>query len=238
MNEQETALFCKTLVSASPTALSDSQINAMAKFCDLLLEKNRVMNLTAVKEPDKAAILHFADSLHAFDGGDITGRVLDVGSGGGFPAFPVAVMSGAEVTALDATAKKLDFIKSAAAACGVNTLNVLCGRAEERSRTSKHREAYDTVLARGVARLNILCEWCMPFVKVGGRFIAMKGSRGDEELAEAQNAVDILGGRVEKTIKYSLPNENRDYTLIIIEKIKNTPDLYPRPNSKIERKPL
>ncbi len=238
MNEQETALFCKTLVSASPTALSDSQIAAMAKFCDLLLEKNRVMNLTAVKEPDKAAILHFADSLHAFDGGDITGRVLDVGSGGGFPAFPVAVMSGAEVTALDATAKKLDFIKSAAADCGVNNLNVLCGRAEELSRTSKHREAYDTVLARGVARLNILCEWCMPFVKVGGRFIAMKGSRGDEELAEAQNAVDILGGRVEKTIKYSLPNENRDYTLIIIEKIKNTPDLYPRHNSKIERKPL
>lgn len=238
MNEQETALFCKTLASASPTALSDSQIAAMAKFCGLLFEKNRVMNLTAVKEPDKAAILHFADSLHAFDGGDITGRVLDVGSGGGFPAFPVAVMSGAEVTALDATAKKLDFIKSAAVECGVNNLNVLCGRAEELSRTKEHREAYDTVLARGVARLNILCEWCMPFVRIGGRFIAMKGSRGDEELAEAQNAVNILGGRVEKTVKYSLPNENRDYTLIIIEKIKSTPDLYPRHNSKIERKPL
>ena len=112
------------------------------------------------------------------------------------------------------------------------------GRAEELSHRAEYREAYDTVLARGVARLNVLCEWCMPFVRVGGRFIAMKGSRGEEELEEAQNAVKTLGGRAVLLKKYRLPDENRDYALIIIEKISATPEMYPRHNSKIERSPL
>ena len=207
-------------------------------FATCFLKKNKVMNLTAVKTPQAAAILHFADSLYALTAGEITGSVLDVGSGGGFPAFPVAAASGAQVTALDSTAKKLNFIKEAAAACGVTNIGTLCGRAEELSHRSECREAYDTVLARGVARLNVLCEWCMPFVRVGGRFIAMKGSRGEEELEEAQNAVKTLGGRAVLLKKYRLPDENRDYALIIIEKISATPEMYPRHNSKIERSPL
>ncbi len=238
MTELEYKQFSEILIKSSPVALTDIQTAAMARFCDLLLEKNKVMNLTAVKEPSAAAVLHFADSLYALTVGEIAGRALDVGSGGGFPAFPVAVVSGAEVTALDATAKKLAFIREAGADCGVNNIKTLCGRAEELSRTNEHREAYDTVLSRGVARLNVLCEWCMPFVKVGGRFIAMKGSKGDEELAEAQNAISTLGGRVKEFKKYNLPGENRDYSLIVIEKIAATPAEYPRHNSKIERKPL
>ena len=109
---------------------------------------------------------------------------------------------------------------------------------ERNVKNAEYREAYDTVLARGVARLNVLCEWCMPFVRVGGRFIAMKGSRGEEELEEAQNAVKTLGGRAVLLKKYRLPDENRDYALIIIEKISATPEMYPRHNSKIERSPL
>lgn len=238
MTELEYKQFTDTLKKSSPITLTDCQIDVMARFCDLLLEKNKVMNLTAVREPSVAAILHFADSLYALLPGKLCGRVLDVGSGGGFPAFPVASVSDAEVTALDATAKKLAFISEAAEACGVKNIQTLCGRAEELSRTDEHREAYDTVLSRGVARLNVLCEWCLPFVKVGGRFIAMKGSKGDEELAEAQNAIAVLGGKVADFKKYNLPGENRDYSLIVIEKITSTPAQYPRHNSKIERKPL
>ncbi len=238
MTEEERNIFKKTLSEASPVPLEAGTLEKMAGFCDLLFEKNKVMNLTAVKTPQAAAILHFADSLYALTAGEITGSVLDVGSGGGFPAFPVAAASGAQVTALDSTAKKLNFIKEAAAACGVTNIGTLCGRAEELSHRTEYREAYDTVLARGVARLNVLCEWCMPFVRVGGRFIAMKGSRGEEELEEAQNAVKTLGGRVALLKKYRLPDENRDYALIIIEKISATPEMYPRHNSKIERNPL
>ena len=233
MTEEERNIFKKTLSEASPVPLEAGTLEKMAGFCDLLFEKNKVMNLTAVKTPQAAAILHFADSLYALTAGEITGSVLDVGSGGGFPAFPVAAASGAQVTALDSTAKKLNFIKEAAAACGVTNIGTLCGRAE-----AECREAYDTVLARGVARLNVLCEWCMPFVRVGGRFIALKGSRGEEELEEAQNAVKTLGGRAVLLKKYRLPDENRDYALIIIEKISATPEMYPRHNSKIERSPL
>ncbi len=238
MTEEERNIFEKTLSEASPVPLEADTLDRMAGFCDLLLEKNKVMNLTAVKTPQAAAILHFADSLYALTAGGIIGRVLDVGSGGGFPAFPVAAVSGASVTALDSTAKKLNFIKEAAASCGVPNIDILCGRAEELSHRAEYREMYDVVLARGVARLNILCEWCIPFVKVGGRFIAMKGSRGEEELEEAQNAVKTLGGRVVLMKKYRLPEEDRDYSLIIIEKIRKTPDVYPRHNSKTERNPL
>lgn len=238
MTEEERDIFEKTLVSASPVPLDADALGKMTGFCELLFEKNKVMNLTAVKTPRAAAILHFADSLHALTAGEITGRVLDVGSGGGFPAFPVAAAGGADVTALDSTSKKLSFIKAAAERCGVPNIGILCGRAEELSHRAEHREMYDVVLARGVARLNILCEWCIPFVKVGGRFIAMKGSRGEEELEEAQNAVKTLGGRVISLKKYRLPEEDRDYSLIIIEKIMKTPAVYPRHNSKTERNPL
>ena len=115
MTEEERNIFKKTLSEASPVPLEAGTLEKMAGFCDLLFEKNKVMNLTAVKTPQAAAILHFADSLYALTAGEITGSVLDVGSGGGFPAFPVAAASGAQVTALDSMAKKLNFIKEAAA---------------------------------------------------------------------------------------------------------------------------
>ncbi len=238
MTENEKNIFCDTLIKASPVSLKNGDVEKLSLFCGLLLEKNKVMNLTAVKTHEAAAILHFADSLYALKSGALGGKVLDVGSGGGFPAFPIAVAGGFHVTALDATAKKLAFIKESAIALGVNNIDVLCGRAEELSRTKEHREAYDTVVSRGVARLNVLCEWCLPFVKVGGHFVAMKGSKGEEELSDAQNAISTLGGTVVGFMKYNLPREDRDYSLIIIKKTESTPDTYPRHNSKIERKPL
>lgn len=222
----------------SPLPLDDEKAGKMAKIYELLEEKNKVMNLTSIKTPEEAAELHFADSLYPLTTPYVRGRVLDVGSGGGFPAFPVAVYSGLDVTALDATAKKLDFIAETAKAVGLDNISTLCGRAEELSHDKKYRDSFDTVLSRGVARLNVLCEWCMPYVKPNGFFIALKGSNGEEEARDAENAVKTLGGKIVDMIRYDLPLSGHTHTLIVIAKESRTPDAYPRHNSQITKKPL
>lgn len=222
----------------SPLPLDEEKAGKMAKIYELLEEKNKVMNLTSIKAPEEAAELHFADSLYPLTTPYVKGRVLDVGSGGGFPAFPVAVYSGLDVTALDATAKKLDFIAETAKAVGLDNISTLCGRAEELSHDKKYRDSFDTVLSRGVARLNVLCEWCMPYVKPNGFFIALKGSNGEEEARDAENAVKTLGGKIVDMIRYDLPLSGHTHTLIVIAKESRTPDAYPRHNSQITKKPL
>ncbi len=222
----------------SPLPLDDEKAEKMAKIYELLEEKNKVMNLTSIKTPEEAAELHFADSLYPLTTPYVKGKVLDVGSGGGFPAFPVAVYLGLDVTALDATAKKLDFIAETAKAAGLDNISTLCGRAEELSHDKKYRDSFDTVLSRGVARLNVLCEWCMPYVKPNGFFVAMKGSNGEEEARDAENAVKTLGGRIVDMIRYDLPLSGHTHTLIVIAKESRTPDAYPRHNSQITKKPL
>lgn len=222
----------------SPVPLTDNQLELMRAVYEKLEEKNRVMNLTSIKTAEEAAELHFADSLYALTEPRVKGNILDVGSGGGFPAFPVAIASGCGVTCLDATAKKLEFIKETAQSLGIDNIDILCGRAEELSKKSGVRESFDTVLARGVARLNVLCEWCLPFVKQGGVFVALKGSAGREEAAEAGNAIKILGGKLEYVREYSLPSSGHTHTLVVISKISHTPAAYPRLNSQITKKPL
>ena len=222
----------------SPLPLDDVKAGQMAEIYRLLEEKNKVMNLTSIKTPEEAAELHFGDSLYPLTTNYVRGKILDVGSGGGFPAFPVAVYTGSEVTCLDATLKKLLFISETAKAVGLSNVKTLCGRAEELSRDKKYRDNFDTVLSRGVARLNVLCEWCMPYVKPNGYFIAMKGSNGEEEAEEAENAVKVLGGRIVGIKKYDLSLSGHTHTLVIIEKTSGTPDAYPRHNSQITKKPL
>lgn len=222
----------------SPLPLDDEKAEKMAKIYELLEEKNKVMNLTSIKTPEEAAELHFADSLYPLTTPYVKGKILDVGSGGGFPAFPVAVFTGNEVTALDATAKKLDFISETAKTVGLPNIRTLCGRAEELSHDKKYRDSFDTVLSRGVAHLNVLCEWCLPYVKPNGYFVAMKGSNGEEEARDAENAVKVLGGKIVDIIKYDLSLSGHTHTLIIIAKTSRTPDAYPRHNSQITKKPL
>lgn len=222
----------------SPLPLDDAKAEQMAKIYELLEAKNKVMNLTSIKTPEEAAELHFADSLYPLTTTYVKGKILDVGSGGGFPAFPVAVVSGCEVTALDATSKKLDFISETAKAVGLANISTLCGRAEELSHDKKYRDSFDTVLSRGVARLNVLCEWCLPYVKPNGYFIAMKGSNGEEEASDAENAVKTLGGKIVEIIKYDLAFSGHTHTLVVISKTSRTPDAYPRHNSQITKKPL
>lgn len=219
--------------------LTNEQAEKLAVVSERLKAMNGVLNLTALKTDEEIAVLHFYDSLTLLKTGLFKDKsVIDVGCGGGFPSFPLAVCSeNCAVTANDSTLKKLNFVQETAKAAGITNLSVLPGRAEEIARSQK-REAFDIAVARGVARLNILCELCLPLVKKGGHFVAMKGNRGAEELEEAANAIKILGGKLLDILQIEIPLFDRQHSLIIIEKIAPTPKEYPRQYAKITKKPL
>ena len=211
-----------------------------------LAETNKLYNLTAVTDEKGVASLHFADSLLGMSYindslGETEGKkLLDVGCGAGFPCLPIAIVSkGMTVNGLDSTAKKVDFSNGFAKSIGLNNFRSISGRAEELAKTDM-RESYDLVTARAVSRLNVLIEITLPFVKVGGYFLAMKGSKGLEELEEAKNGIRMLGGSVvkveEKELK--LENETQKRTFILIKKVAKTEAKYPRMYSKIVKSPL
>lgn len=221
------------------TSLPERDLCKLSVICDRLDEMNGVLNLTALKTPEDIAMLHLYDSLTLMTTGLFQDgkKVIDIGCGGGFPALPIASCTDCNLTANDATAKKLAFVADTAKAAGVS-ISTLCGRAEELTQQAEYREQFDIAVSRGVARLNVLCEWCMPFVKKGGYFIAMKGPGGIDEYEEAKNGIKILGGTDAEIIKCPIPTTERVHTLIVIKKVCPTPPQYPRQNSKIKKKPL
>ena len=218
---------------------SEEEYGRLAVIAKRLVEVNQSLNLTSLTSPEEVALLHFYDSLTLLQTGLFDGdySVLDVGCGGGFPSLPLAACTPCRVTSNDATAKKLNFVVETAKLAGME-ITPLCGRAEELGRDAAYREQYDRVVSRGVARMSVLCEWCMPFVKVGGYFVAMKGNRGREELEEAMNAVTVLGGKVVEVLDAPIPVFDRNHTLLVIQKVSATEEKYPRPNGKIMKKPL
>lgn len=222
--------------------ITEEQAKMFDIIAEMLVEKNKVVNLTALTEPQDVAMLHFYDSLSLCDGDvlskDSAKSVIDVGCGAGFPSLPLSVFCpSCRFTLLDSTEKKLELAKELKERLGLG-LETLPGRAEELSRLPSHREKYDLATARGVARLNILCEWAMPFVKVGGVFAAMKGPKGAEEAEEAKNAIKILGGTLERITNVEIPLTDRTHSIIVIRKTSPTPPTYPRENRKIQKKPL
>lgn len=219
---------------------SDALLRRTEVIAERLAAVNPHMNLTALTSPEEMALLHVYDSLALLSACGFKGkRVVDVGCGGGFPALPqAAAVPEASVTALDATAKKLEFVAQTAQAADLPNVSTLCGRAEELGREPSHREAFDVAVSRGVARLNVLAEWSLPLVKPGGLFVAMKGPRGEEEAAEAARAFELLGGGAVSVIPYEIPVFGRSHRLIVVEKKAGTPGIYPRPNGKIMKKPL
>ena len=218
---------------------SEEEYGRLSVIAKRLVEVNQSLNLTSLTSPEEVALLHFYDSLTLLQTGLFDGdySVLDVGCGGGFPSLPLAACTPCKVTSNDATAKKLNFVVDTAKLAGME-ITPLCGRAEELGKEAAYREQFDRVVSRGVARMSVLCEWCLPFVKVGGYFVAMKGNRGREELEEALNAVTVLGGQVVDVLDAPIPVFDRSHTLLVIQKVAATDEKYPRPNGKIMKKPL
>ena len=229
-----------TLTKKYRPSLTEAECRCLNIIGETLRDTNEYMNLTALTDEKGVGILHFWDSLTLLDTKLFNNaQVIDVGCGGGFPSLPLALAAkDCVITSNDATAKKLAFVADTAEKAGINNLKTLCGRAEELSHEPEYREKYDVAVARGVARLNILCEWCMPFVKNGGYFVAMKGEKGMEEAEEAKNAISVLGGRLVDIINVEVPEFGYLHTLIVIKKVSNVPGIYPRRNSLIQKKPL
>ncbi len=213
--------------------LSDEQLMQFESFGASLIEKNKVMNLTAITEPQAVAKLHFADCLALLKMVDFKNKsVIDVGCGAGFPGVPLKLGEPSiRLTLLDSLQKRITWLMETMQSMNVEATCVAF-RAEEYPR----REEFDIATSRAVARLNILCELCLPFVKVGGYFVAMKAAAADEELQEAKRAISLLGGKLERIAEYEIDGATR--RVLLIRKVKPTPPQYPRRFAKIKQSPL
>ncbi len=216
--------------------LDEQTQTRLVSFGCAVIAQNRVMNLTAITEPAAVAELHLLDSLTLLMTEPLAGkRLLDVGTGAGFPGVPLKIAEPSlDLTLLDSLQKRMRWLQEAALpALGVEA-DFLIGRAEDFARAN--REAFDVVTSRAVARLNLLCELCLPFVKVGGCFLALKGAMAEDELLEADRAIRTLGGRCERTL--SFPIAGAEHRVLVIRKLSPTPEKYPRPWGKMKQKPL
>lgn len=220
-------------------SLTDEQLSLFDKLSDLLVEQNKTMNLTAITDPDGIAVKHFADSISVLIASEIPqgARVLDVGTGAGFPGIPLLIMRpDIDLTMIDSTAKKLKYVENTVNELGL-VATTLHTRAEEAGQSKEYREKFDFVCSRAVAALNVLCEYCLPFVKQNGLFIAMKGAKAQEEIDAARSAIKTLGGKIIAEKSFSL-SDGGERTLVIIKKISQIPPKYPRPSAQIAKKPL
>ena len=215
--------------------LNDDTQNTLCAFGQAVIEQNKVMNLTAITEPAAVAKLHLLDSLCLLTLEDLAGkRVIDVGCGAGFPGVPVKIACPEmKLTLLDSLGKRMTWLETVLPTLGVEA-ECVTARAEEA--VEKRRESYDYATSRAVARLNILLELTAPYVKVGGKVLAMKGTAAREELAEAKNAVSKLGLQLEQVAEF--PVDGTAHTVIVLKKIAPTPGQYPRRYAKIKQNPL
>lgn len=245
----------KELLCAAASAfveLDEEKLKLFEKLTDIMLETNKSMNITAITDPAEIALKHYADSLSLLSTGLFTDgkKVCDIGCGGGFPGLPLKiVLPDVYIHMIDSTEKKINYLRNTAAILGLQKIDFTAARAEELAK-DVHRERYDTATARAVARLNVLCELCLPFVKVGGYFLAMKGAKAKEEVDEAANAVASLGAKIVEVrrVDFDLPDFadlpaatefcSSERYIVIIEKVKKTPPQYPRKYAQIVKKPL
>ena len=215
--------------------LEDTRRATLCAFGEAVVEQNKVMNLTAITEPEAVAKLHLLDSVSILKCADLAGkRLIDVGCGAGFPGVPVKIACPeVKLTLLDSLGKRMNWLSAVLPTLGVEA-ECVTARAEEAA--AQRREQYDFATSRAVARLNVLLELTAPFVKVGGAVLAMKGSAAAEELAEAKNAMEKLGLKLEQV--HHFPVDGADHAVIVLRKVKPTPAQYPRRFAKIKQFPL
>ena len=228
-----------TLTRGLPAlGVSVDTIPRLEEFSALLVEKNKVMNLTGITEPREIATVHLLDSLSLLPMAELAGKtVVDVGTGAGFPGVPLAIaLPDSHITLLDSLNKRIEFLKESCAAIGLANVDCVHGRAEEFA--ADRRESFDFAVSRAVASLPMLCELCLPLVKVGGQFLAMKSSHTEDEIAEAKSAIAKLGGKIEAVEDYTIPTTDVVHRVVRIKKIAPTPKKYPRRFAQIKKQPL
>ena len=218
--------------------LDEGRAKTLERFAGLLLEKNEVMNLTAITEPVAVAQLHLLDSAALTRFADLSGKtVVDVGTGAGFPGMPLRILKDDfDLTLLDSLGKRIAWLAEVCGALGLERVECVHARAEEFA--AARRESYDLAVSRAVAQLNVLCELALPLVKVGGRFLAMKSVDTEDEIAAAKGAIKTLGGRITGVEDYRIPTSEVTHRVVIIEKITPTSAKYPRAFAKIKKQPL
>ena len=219
--------------------LSENQVNQFYKYMELLLEWNEKINLTAIIEPKEIILKHFIDSITILPYINTQNKVLDIGTGAGFPGIPLKILNKEnEFTLLDSLNKRINFLNDVIQNLKLEKIRAIHGRAEEFIKQNGERESYDIVTSRAVARLNILLEYMLPFTKIGGKCICMKSFEIDEELEEAKKAIEILGGELEKVDVITLPESDIKRKIVVIKKVKNTLPKYPRKAGTPEKEPI
>ncbi len=235
---------CREIFAHNPelTMPTDEQCERLYLLTEHMLKVNESMNLTAIKEWDAVILKHYADSLSVSKYIPEGARVIDIGCGAGFPSLPLAIFrEDLSIVPFDATAKRIEYVKGTAGLLGLSNVSAIAGRAEDFAKKEDFRERFDISVARAVADLPILCELCLPFVKVGGSFVAMKAAKGESELQTSMRAIELCGGRLRDTHRINLNSDGSNFEIRLIaeiEKIGQTPAKYPRNYSQIAKKHL
>ena len=228
-------------LTAEGIKITDVQCDKLYRFYEMVIEKNKVMNLTAITDYEEFVIKHFVDSLMIAKVMDMTGAmtVLDIGTGAGFPGVPVKIVyPETTVLLLDSLNKRLNFLNEVIEELGLKDITTIHSRAEELQAKGEYRESFDLCVSRAVAAMPTLSEYCLPYVKLGGKFIAYKAVGADEEIEASKTAIRVLGGEIKETAHFTIKDTDYTRVLISIEKIKNTPKKYPRPGGKPGKNPL
>ena len=238
----EKEMFCERMQEKSRVLGIDFSVKQIEQFFDymnLLIEWNEKMNLTAIIEPEEIILKHFIDSITILKEIEDNSKVVDVGTGAGFPGIPLSIMNNTlKITLVDSLNKRLIFLQEVINKLGLKNIEIIHARAEEFGQNKKYRENFDVSTSRAVANLSTLSEYLIPLVKVGGKIVSMKAADAHEEIKDAQKAIEVLGGNVEKIEEFNLPQSDIGRTVIIIRKNKQTPNKYPRKPGTPSKEPI
>ncbi len=238
MNDKE---YLKTGFNSMGFDVEDKEIDKFLDLKEILLEWNEKINLTTITQKEEIFIKHYFDSVACLMDGYIKEgmKVIDVGTGAGFPGIPLKILrKDIKLTLLDSLNKRINYLEDALSRLNIKNVELVHARAEEGGANIKYREKFDIVLSRAVAPMNILAEYCLPYVNVGGFFLCQKGPNCEEELKAAENAMVLLGGQLKEVKLYKLPYSDITHSIIIIQKVKNTPTKYPRKPGKPSSDPI